>query len=344
MFETDPILWLQQAAAPMRRLMHLISLLGYEDVQFPLLAAVVFGWRFREGFLVAQVVLATALLTGALKSAFALPRPWHVDNRVLMPDGSHPAHGFTAQDASSFLGALPERIVRHYRAHVPDSYGFPSGHVMNAFALWGSLALALRRRWLTLLAVLLIAVMPLSRMMLGKHFLADVLGGLAAGAAVLTLAWTAALRRDRLHAWRERLRTPLRAGSGPGAALTAWLLLLPLVALAMAAAEDPHVNAGMAGRLLGVNAGFLVILLRRGAPDDRGSLPRRAGRVAVALALFAAADLLLGVLADLAAAEPAAFAADALATFTFVAGGVALNRRFGLYRGSEEPETGPGVR
>ena len=67
------------------------------------------------------------------------------------------------------------------------SPGFPSGHAQGAMTLWGYLAVALRRRWLTWLAVVIIALVSLSRLYLGVHFPGDVLGGLGIAAVLLVL-------------------------------------------------------------------------------------------------------------------------------------------------------------
>ncbi len=86
-------------------------------------------------------------------------------------------------------------------------HSFPSGHTMMATLLLGLLALfavvhlkAWRWRVLTVLvAVLLILLVALTRVALGVHYLSDVLGGIAAGVAWLTVCLTAVdtLRRRR---------------------------------------------------------------------------------------------------------------------------------------------------
>jgi undecaprenyl-diphosphatase len=67
--------------------------------------------------------------------------------------------------------------------HIPsDRYSFPSGHSLNAFALATVLALAFP---LTAVPVLLVAAsVAASRVVLGLHFLSDVLAGAALGALI----------------------------------------------------------------------------------------------------------------------------------------------------------------
>jgi len=78
---------------------------------------------------------------------------------------------------------------------VLTSYSFPSGHVAGATLFYGFLAALLASRsghWshkvmALMAAMLLIALVALSRMYLGVHYLSDVLAAFAEGAAWLTL-------------------------------------------------------------------------------------------------------------------------------------------------------------
>ena len=93
------------------------------------------------------------------------------------------------------------------------SFSFPSGHSSVAIAFYGALALVLARllpRWrarlaLALAAAALVAVIGLSRLYLGVHYLSDVLAGFAAG-----LAWFSDLR-----ARTRRPRSPPLTLSAP---------------------------------------------------------------------------------------------------------------------------------
>jgi undecaprenyl-diphosphatase len=72
-------------------------------------------------------------------------------------------------------------------------FAFPSGHVMYATVICGAVALLLvasssRHGWRTLIlatAMLIVALVGLSRMYLGAHWLTDVLGGMILGTAWL---------------------------------------------------------------------------------------------------------------------------------------------------------------
>ena len=73
------------------------------------------------------------------------------------------------------------------------SYGWPSGHAQVAVTLWGLLALELRRRSVTIIALGLIVAISFSRLYLGVHDLGDVISGLIIGAGILAL-WQVAVR------------------------------------------------------------------------------------------------------------------------------------------------------
>ncbi|HSC91244.1 MAG TPA: phosphatase PAP2 family protein [Gaiellaceae bacterium] len=96
-----------------------------------------------------------------------------------------------------------------------DTYSFPSGHAMISTAAYGVLTvLVLARlrsgRGRALLvggSVALVAAICFSRLYLGVHYLSDVLGGIAGGAACLALAlavyWAAG---PRFAAWFAQTR------------------------------------------------------------------------------------------------------------------------------------------
>ncbi len=104
-------------------------------------------------------------------------------------------------------------VFQRARPHFDDplltstSYSFPSGHTMMATVLYGTLtAIVFARmhdwRWRFLsivLALILIALVGFSRIYLGVHYLSDVLGAMAEGAAWLALCLTAigTMRRGR---------------------------------------------------------------------------------------------------------------------------------------------------
>ena len=85
---------------------------------------------------------------------------------------------------------LPERLLEGIRElnirYLPHrSPGFPSGHTHNAVVFWGALIWFIRNRYLTAISLLMILLIPYSRIYLGVHFLGDLAGGYFFGALTL---------------------------------------------------------------------------------------------------------------------------------------------------------------
>lgn len=189
-------------------------------------------WRGRPGGArLLAVGLGAVGLTLALKGVFALPRP---------PPG--------------------------LRSVAADGYGFPSGHATGAAAVYGGLALTLelwsvRRRLLAAGAV--VAVVAVSRVVLGVHYALDVGVGVLVGTAVLLTVWTLSGERVAPGFW---LATALGAaavalagtadaalgfGVATGATL-AWRTVADAPA-----APVPVPAAGVAAAVLGAAVGTL---------------------------------------------------------------------------------------
>jgi undecaprenyl-diphosphatase len=91
------------------------------------------------------------------------------------------------------------------------SFGFPSGHTMGSTLFYGLIAVFVaewvrtwRLRVLTFwIATVAIALIGVSRIYLGAHYLTDVLGAMAVGLAWLAFCWTGV---ETLRRWRARTR------------------------------------------------------------------------------------------------------------------------------------------
>jgi undecaprenyl-diphosphatase len=73
-----------------------------------------------------------------------------------------------------------------------DRFSFPSGHALNAFAIGSVIALAFPLAAVPVLAVA--SSVAASRVVLGLHWLSDVLAGALAGLLIGTSVWLALLR------------------------------------------------------------------------------------------------------------------------------------------------------
>jgi hypothetical protein len=155
-----------------------------------------------------------------------------------------------------------------------DDFGFPSGHVAVTAAWTLGLVWSRRKPWQRGAAIAWIALMALSRMYLGRHFPADVIGGLVVGAAGLAVA----------HVYFPAAAGVSTRTAGARTALGASLV----VVVAVAALFDTGLGARDAGRFCGL-VGAALVLMRARALDDAVPLSTRMARMAVALVLLGVA-------------------------------------------------------
>ncbi len=172
MFDTTLNLWLQSWSAPgLTKSMNIVSLLGYSHACIALAAIVAYAWTRRAGVALVVIVALTAGLTDIAKATWRAPRPESVDARV---------------QHLSFWQLRPGPDTAS-EADAEDRFGFPSGHVAGTTTLALGIASVARRRWAWVSAGAWIALMAVSRMYLGRHFLGDVLGGFVMGAISLAI-------------------------------------------------------------------------------------------------------------------------------------------------------------
>ena len=329
MFQTEINLYLQSFASDgVTSFMRAVTATGYDPFYIGLLVIVMMGVDFRRGFLLFQLIVWTGILTEVFKNLFALPRPTWVDARVLnLESGEFSSSAPVGMGAQGFFQLPPRDIVEACRQQ-GASYGFPSGHVAGACATWGGLALLFRKQALYWLAPVMAVLMALSRMYLGRHFLADALGGVVVGGGVVVLAYVI-LDRAR---WGQRLferQNLIFSFHLPNLALLFILLVPPILLLVLSL-----IDSDQAGYILGLDVAFLV-LMRRGLSRDAGSWLQRAARVllvgflffAVAFALRFAVNL-TGVNGDYAAIV---FFQAAAPSFLAFWAGVLLCDNLGLY-------------
>jgi membrane-associated phospholipid phosphatase len=150
----DFIVWLQTFSGPfVDGVFRFISVLGGVESYLVLIPLVYWCFDRHIGARTALLFLFGAYVNLGLKNLFASPRPFKV---------------------------APGRI----RALVTtETYGFPSAHAQGAATVWGYLAARLGG-WLWIAGIGLPLVIGVSRMYLGVHSPADVLGGWALGGAL----------------------------------------------------------------------------------------------------------------------------------------------------------------
>lgn len=212
--------------------MLIVSLFGSE--QFLMIAAGFVFYRspFKKGSLVLQILIWSFVVTTILKNLLNLPRPTEV---------------------SASVELLQPESMKNF-AFAEDTPGFPSGHVSSTTAFWGALLFLYPDKIRKYLPFVVVFLMALSRMYLGRHFLGDVLGGLALGVLILLIS---------LNQWTRF--------SNPRSLLTAfWFIAVPPMLNFV-----PYADPIDCGRLLGANLA-IYFLLRSGRhlkePEEKSAL------------------------------------------------------------------------
>jgi membrane-associated phospholipid phosphatase len=267
--EISLVLFMQSLAHALTPLMHVFSFLGSET--FYLLVPPALLWCFDAalGLQVGMLLMTSANLNSTAKMLFGTPRPYWVDPNVRA------------------LAAEP-------------TYGFPSGHAQNSAVLWGMLACAAQRPWVTLVGLALILCVSLSRLALGVHSATDILGGWLIGAVLLFgfLKFGAAVGAwARSGSLTSRLLAALGASLGLlalGVVVGRWLAQPPLAEwVTRAALASPNSSPiqpldlsytfSTAGSWFGLAAGG-ILLLRWGRFRADGPWEQRVGRYALGTA------------------------------------------------------------
>jgi undecaprenyl-diphosphatase len=140
---------------------------NYFDTSFfylLVLALVWYAYDQKVGVRLLWLIVLNAFLIQDFKELFAQPRPCQ-----LMPA----------------LGILKSK-----------SYGFPSGAAEQMTAIFGFLALSIKRTWFWIAATLFVLLISFSRVYLGLHFPTDILGGWLFGSIFLYCYWKALPRLE----------------------------------------------------------------------------------------------------------------------------------------------------
>ena len=292
MFQTEINHFFQSFASDgLTSFMQLITTLGYMEFFMLFLIILLLGIDFKKAFLMFMVLTWTGAITFFFKDYFNLPRPFHVDNTIQLLDGQLPGEAtfdFSKRGATSFWAGLPAEVLAEIRQAEGVEHGFPSGHSSIAIAFWGALAFLFRKRWVVGLSIALMLLIPLSRIYLGVHFLADVLGGITLGAIILAAFYWIILKPEQLNAFLAKDQYTIGLNG-----ITAILLLPPFLFMPILA---PKVYVLLAF-MLGLGLGFLL-LAQKGLPTNTGTTGQIAGRLVIGVFIFGGLRALLGILGE----------------------------------------------
>lgn len=257
------------------------------------------GYDRRDGAVVLALAIASMAAAVGLKSVFAHPRP---------PGAGVPADvALLPRGVRAAVGSLA----------TADGYSLPSGHALQTTVVYGGLALTVDagRRWQrALAAATLVGLVAVSRVVIGVHYLLDVVAGVGAGAVLLGAIW-------------------LLAADSPGRALMAAVAVALGAVLAAGFAVSPLalLGAAIGARLAWGIAGGDVAVRPTG---------RRESWLLVALGV----PLLGGLVALTVAMEVAPGGPEAVVAGFLVAGATvgALVALPAVVRSRESPDRRPG--
>lgn len=249
--------------------MEFFSFLWREEFIMLLLPAIYWCWDAAFGFRLSALLMFGNAVNSIFKLAFHAPRPYWIN---------------------------PE--IQAYSAE--SSFGMPSGHAQNSTLLWGRLAVAIRRKWVTAVFVFIILMIGISRIYLGVHFISDVVVGWLIGAVLL---WAALRLEKPIAAWLGPKSVPAQIawallfallvillGIAARLALAGWQMPVEWAANASLQAPDeptaPFALEGIvtaSGTWWGMAAGYAWYTRRFGRFDAGGDLSKRALRFSLGL-------------------------------------------------------------
>ena len=332
MFQTEFIKFLQSFESSwLTYFMAFITSFGYPQFFFVAFLIIIFGIDFKKGFVLIQVLLLTAATTEFLKNVFALPRPFQVDSNVIRPDISRINDApFTNMGAGSFFGLLPQEVTDYYR-NLPDkiSYGFPSGHTSSAVTFWGSLTMLFENKYIKYTSLVMIVLVPFSRLYLGRHFPADIWGGYILGILILVIMYNTFFESERLSSFL--LSAKMKYGNGIlNIIFNICLIALPLIFFLLL----PYYFSKFTGYWFGMNAAFLIIADYKTLIFAEG-IQKRIISVLTAAIIFSLTELLLKVLISILGLEVLNFALffrGAVVSFAGIFITLNINRKLKLYK------------
>jgi membrane-associated phospholipid phosphatase len=208
-------LFLQSLEPALQSIMRVITMLGDQIFYILFMPTIYWCVDAWAGLRIGVMLLTSASFNGFFKVLLKGPRPYWISDKI---------------------------VPGVYES----SFGIPSGHAMNSTAVWGWSALETKNRKAILAAIVMVLLIAVSRLVLGVHFLSDVLLGLVLG--LLLLIFFSKLQKP-LGGWlkKQGLKNQILL------AFLSSLFLIGLPAMVIALSSDWQMPAGWAARAGDVN-------------------------------------------------------------------------------------------
>ncbi len=227
------------------------------------------GINVRKGFLVLNVLGWSVLFMLGAKNYFDYPRPLAVDTALNSFGRAQTTENLVELQPSSFFEGFSNELLHKIRSSDVGRYGLPSGHTMIITAVWLSIALLMRKKWLCVFSIGLILLTMISRMYLGMHYLGDVSLGLLLG-LLFTFGFNFIYKRSGL---KEEVTTNFASRV---------FLAVPIILFFFSTV----IPSFQAGALIGLNLGLLLILSIWGIPTLVDSYLKRAINALIFVLLY----------------------------------------------------------
>lgn len=262
--QLEIMLFFQRIKTPIiEKAAELASMCG--EIAIPLLIIMILMWcsSRKKAFAVASSLLSALLVSQTLKAIFRFPRPFQV----------HPD------------------LIEGGRLSTATGYSFPSGHSTTSGAFYSALIITAWKKWVTLILIIPILLVPVSRLVLGVHWPLDVITGTAIG-LVFGFALTPLLLR--LYDMRKAfLITTFTYGIAASILAITLALLLSNTGIDPVAFEDLMSNAAITGSVM---LGFYLERKTVNSSAEEGSLPRKIIRFLLGMISTAAVAALISLI------------------------------------------------
>lgn len=328
MWQTEINIFLQSYSSDyLTNFLKFITNIGGENAAIAISIVIMFGVRFRTGFILFQVCTFSRCINDLLKLFFALPRPVSVDSNVKILWKSKPnTTPMISMGAKKFFSMLPQETIDYFRVHKIGSFGFPSGTSTRAISFWGMIFMVFKNTWIRAIAILFIILIPISRIYFGRHFLADVLGSFILSFIIIIIFYVLIYKNSKLM--RFMFDEKGYKVDNKLIILILYLFVLPFVCLFL-----PKLTRFVLGPLLGVNAGYML-LRYKGLPKDTGKFIIRLSRVIVAgicyLCFMKGVDRIIEH-SSVTGLQPVCVLLKALGAFLFIWCAMQINIRLGFF-------------